>query len=703
MQRSDKGDSMALDHAQAAKEILEAVGGPGNIVSAAHCATRLRLVIADDSKVDKAAVDNAAGAKGSFQAAGQLQVIYGTGTVNKVYDEFISQGNISAASKDEAKEAGAAKGNPFQRAIKALGDIFVPIIPAIVASGLLMGLTEGINNAMDGALDTNSWYLLIHTFANASFVFLQILIGFSAAKVFGGNEYLGGVIGMIMNHTSLINAWNIPGAVQKLGDTAYQVVGSQAAADFITTATGSATDAAKATTDAIIAAGGIPQVQLFGVYNVTLQGYQGHVIPVVIAVFLMCSLEKWLHKHVPDMLDLFVTPLTAVLVTGVLTLTIIGPVFSYVETLVMESFKFLLQIPFGLGGALVGAIYPITVVLGVHHMFNALEATLLATGGSDNFNPIISCCNVAQGAACLAVLVKSRSMKKKELALPAGISSFLGITEPAIYGVNLPSMKPFIAAMVGAAVGGALASIFGVVSIAYGITGLFGFLITTGHTLQYAICISVAALITFAVTWAIYTDEADVTVPKAEKKPDVEKTVATTQAAAKQSAAVAEHVAESNQGVTPAVSAGSVFSPMAGEAISMTAVSDPVFASEAMGKGAAVEPTEGKVYAPADGSITMVAETGHAIGLLSEGGVEILIHIGIDTVNLKGGPFTAKCQAGESVKKGDLLMDVDLGAIKEANLPATTMVIITNTDDFSSVEGHTGTVKAGDALIDIKK
>lgn len=694
---------MALDHAEAARQILEAVGGADNIVSAAHCATRLRLVVADDSKVNKEAVDNAVGAKGSFQAAGQLQVIYGTGTVNKVFDEFVKQGHISAASKDSAKEAGMAKANPFQRAAKALGDIFVPIIPAIVASGLLMGLTEGINRAMGGTLETNSWYILIHTFSNASFVFLQILIGFSAARVFGGNEFLGGVIGMIMNHTDLINAWHIPEAIRKLGETAaYQVVGSQPAAEWLSTTTGTAVDAAHATASNIMAAGGIPQVQLFGFYNVTLQGYQGHVIPVVIAVFIMCMLEKWLHKHVPDMLDLFVTPLVTVLVTGVLTLIVIGPFFSWVENGVMNGFKFLLAIPFGLGGALVGAIYPATVVLGVHHMFNALEASLVSNTGIDNFNPIISCCNVAQGAACLAVFVKTRSMKKKELALPSGISGFLGITEPAIYGVNLPSMKPFIAAMIGGAVGGALVAILGVVSITYGITGIFGFLITPGHSVAYAICILVAAAVAFAITWTLYKDSEDATTPKAEKKPDIEKVVATTAATAKQTAAVATTVAESNQGVAPATGEDTVVAPMTGKAIAMTEVSDPVFASEAMGKGAAIEPTEGKVFSPVDGSITMVAETGHAVGLLSDSGTEVLIHIGIDTVTLKGAPFTVKCAAGDKVKKGALLMDVDLGAIKAANLPTTTMVVITNTDDYASVEGQTGSdVKAGDTLISV--
>jgi len=692
---------MALDHKQAAREILEAVGGPGNIVSAAHCATRLRLVVADDSKVDKAKVDDAVGAKGSFQASGQLQVIYGTGTVNKVFDEFIALAGISASTKDETKAAAAAKANPFQRAIKALGDVFVPIIPAIVASGLLMGLTEGINNAAGGALDTNSWYILIHTFSNASFVFLQILIGFSAARVFGGNEFLGGVIGMIMNHTALINAWAIPGAVESYGNSAYQVVGTQSAADWLSSVTGSVVNATSATTSAIISAGGIPQVQLFGFYNVTLQGYQGHVIPVVIAVLIMCMIEKWLHRHVPDMLDLFVTPLVTVLVTGTLTLTVIGPVFAWFENLVMLGFQFLLAIPFGLGGALVGAIYPVTVVLGVHHMFNALEATLLANTGVDGFNPIISCCNVAQGAACLAVFVKTKSMRTKELALPSGISGWLGITEPAIYGVNLPNMKPFIAAMIGAAVGGALVSILGVVSIAYGITGIFGFLITTGNTLQYAICILVAASIAFGITWTMYKD------PKPVATPDAVAAIASgAQAAADQNAVLAETAtsAAGDAAVTAAAVKGeTIVAPMAGEVIPMEGVEDPLFATKVMGDGCAIRPIDGKVFSPANGTITVLAETGHAIGLLTDNGCELLLHIGIDTVKLEGEPFAAYVAVGDKVSVGQLLMDVDLGQIEKARLSTTTMVIVTNTDAYTKIASTTNaTVAAGDKLISIE-
>ena len=666
---------MAAEHEQAAREILAAIGGADNVVSAAHCATRLRLVIADDSKVNMDAVEDCTLAKGNFQAAGQLQVIYGTGTVNKVFDEFCKQGNITVGSSDDQKAAAAAKGNPIQRATKALGDVFVPIIPAIVASGLMMGLTEGINNAMGGVLDLNPWYVLIHTFSNASFVFLQILIGFSAARVFGGNEFLGGVIGMVMNHTGLMNAWSIPGSLGTLE------VGSEAAAQTLGLAS-----ASEATAGAIMGGNYLPTVALipglplFGA--VPLQGYQGHVIPVVVAVFLMCKLEQWLHANVPDMFDLFVTPLVTVLVTGLATMIVIGPLFSWVEEGVMNFFKFLLGIPFGLGGALAGAIYPITVVLGVHHMFNALEAGLVAQG-ADNFNPIISAANVAQGAACFAVFVKTKSAKKKGLALPSGISSLLGITEPAIYGVNLPALKPFIAAICGAAAGGAIAAFTGLYSIAYGITGLFGYLITA-DAVKYTIVIAVAFAVSFAVTTVLYQDD--------------EKT----------KAAIAREEAKAAAPATPAevaaaYEAGTVVAPMTGECIDMTTVPDPVFASLAMGNGVAIEPTEGGIYAPVTGTVTMVAGTGHAIGLLADDGTEILIHAGIDTVELNGEPFTVKVAANDQVKAGQLLIEADLDAIKAAGKPATTMVIVTNTDDYASVEQNYGPCKAGALVVTLKK
>lgn len=661
MQRSDKGDSMALDHAQAAKEILEAVGGPGNIVSAAHCATRLRLVIADDSKVDQEKIDDAVGAKGNFKASGQLQVIYGTGTVNKVYDELCKQGNISAASKADVKEAAAQQQNGFMKAIKVLSDVFVPIIPAIVASGMLMGIMGAIQfmgtPAPDGAglfdLDTTSVWWRIAALVNAcALANLQILLGFSAATVFGGNPYLGASLGALLISSDFISAYS----------------------------------ASKALSDGTMIT--LPVIP--GLYSIDWIGYQGHVIPILVGVWILCFIEKRLHKAVPEMFDLFVTPLVSVSVAAYITILFIGPIFVWLENAILGLLYFLLKVPLGIGYIIIGLIYSPSVVTGLHQMYTAIDVSMLAQPEKVTYwLPIASAANIAQGGACLAVALKTKTVKTKSLAVPSGISCLLGITEPAIFGVNLPKVKPFVCGMAGAACGAFVCHLTQLAATGTGVTGIFGLLLCVKQPVQYIIMFVVAFGVAFGLTSVIYKDEDK---PKKKDAAPALKPETGTSATAAPSAKAAA-----------ATGPEAIVSPMAGEAISMTAVSDPVFASEAMGKGAAVEPTEGKVFAPADGSITMVAETGHAIGLLSEGGVEILIHIGIDTVNLKGGPFTAKCQAGESVKKGDLLMDVDLGAIKEANLPATTMVIITNTDDFSSIEGHTGTVKAGDALIDIKK
>jgi PTS system sucrose-specific IIC component len=457
-----------MDYKQAAQGVLDNIGGKDNVVSAAHCATRLRLVLADDAKVDKKAIEDVEGVKGVFAAQGQIQIIFGTGTVNKVYDEFAPLAGVEGGTKEEVKEAAAQKTNKFKQAIKVIGDIFVPIIPAIVASGLLMGLLEGMASAFP-ALADNGTFQLIHLFSNAAFVFLPILIAISAAKTFGGNQFLGAVIGMIMIHPSLLNAWNV-----------------------------ASTDPSQ-----------IASVPVwFGLYNVNLVGYQGHVIPVIIAVWIMSLLEKKLHKVVPEMIDLFVTPLVTVLVTGYLTLTIIGPVFSTVETAALSGVQWLIAIPYGIGAFCMGAIYAPTVVIGIHHMYNAIEAGMLAANGMNTWMPIASAANVAQGAAALAFALKTKNKKLKELALPASLSAFLGITEPAIFGVNLRFFKPFIAGCIGGACGAMVSSIMQVSATAYGITGLFGFLITTQHAFGYLLTVVVAAVVAFVISWFLKVDES---------------------------------------------------------------------------------------------------------------------------------------------------------------------------------------------------
>lgn len=447
-----------MDYRQTALDILQAIGGAENVVSVAHCATRLRLVIADNSRCDKAKVEAIDGVKGAFEAAGQLQIIIGTGTVNKVYDEFLAASGKQAASKEEVKQAAAAKAPWYKRAIKTLGDVFVPIIPAIVASGLLMGLLEGLANVFP-AMTQSGTYTIIHLFSNAAFVFLPILIAISAAKVFGGNPYLGAVVGMIMIHTDLVNAWSVASAES------------------------------------------IPSAQAwFGLYSIDLVGYQGHVIPVIIAVWLMSTIEKKLHKVVPEMIDLFVTPLVSVLVTGYVTLTVIGPIFGNLENWVLAAVQTLVTLPFGVGSALCGAIYAPTVVAGVHHMYNALEAGMLSATGGNIWMPIASAANVAQGAAALAFALRTRDAKQKSMALPASLSAFLGITEPAIFGVNLRFFKPFVAGIVGGAAGALVAGWLGVSASAYGITGVFGILITTQCLPQYLISMAVAFAVAFALS-----------------------------------------------------------------------------------------------------------------------------------------------------------------------------------------------------------
>ena len=447
-----------MDYRQTALDILQAIGGAENVVSVAHCATRLRLVIADNSRCDKAKVEAIDGVKGAFEAAGQLQIIIGTGTVNKVYDEFLAASGKQAASKEEVKQAAAAKAPWYKRAIKTLGDVFVPIIPAIVASGLLMGLLEGLANVFP-AMTQSGTYTIIHLFSNAAFVFLPILIAISAAKVFGGNPYLGAVVGMIMIHTDLVNAWSVASAES------------------------------------------IPSAQAwFGLYSIDLVGYQGHVIPVIIAVWLMSTIEKKLHKVVPEMIDLFVTPLVSVLVTGYVTLTVIGPIFGNLENWVLAAVQTLVTLPFGVGSALCGAIYAPTVVAGVHHMYNALEAGMLSATGANIWMPIASAANVAQGAAALAFALRTRDAKQKSMALPASLSAFLGITEPAIFGVNLRFFKPFVAGIVGGAAGALVAGWLGGSASAYGITGVFGILITTQCLPQYLISMAVAFAVAFALS-----------------------------------------------------------------------------------------------------------------------------------------------------------------------------------------------------------
>ncbi len=634
---------MALDYTKCAKEIYETLGGRDNLISAAHCATRLRLVTVDNDKIDMKKLEDIDGVKGVFSSNGQLQLIIGTGTVNKVYDEFLAVSGMSAATKDDVKAAAAAKQPFIKRMVKTLGDVFVPILPAIVASGLMMGLVEALGKAIPG-FSASAWYGILDMISNTAFTFLPAIIAVSAARVFGGNIFLGAVIGMLMIHPSLINAWAVAGMAESE----------------------------------------IPVWHLIGnVFTIRQVGYQGHVIPVVIAVWLMCVIEKWLHKHVPEMIDLFVTPLCTVMATAFLTLGIIGPIFSTAEGYVLSFAKEIITVGYGVGAMIMGGLYPITVVAGIHHMYNVIEAGMLSEeGGLNTWMPIASAANFAQCAACLAVGLKAKNAKTKSVAIPSSLSAALGITEPAIFGVNLRFTKPLLCGVAGGAVGALLGSIMHIGATAYGVTGIPGYLTTLDYSLQYTIVLAVSFAIAFTLTWIFWKeDEEDAgkTAKKAEEKQQGEREIILTNT-------------EEN----------TIYAPLSGNVIPLEQIPDDTFASGVLGNGVGIEPTVGEVVAPFDGTIATVTDTKHAIGLMGPKGMEMLIHVGVDTVKMQGEGFEVFVSEGDEVIAGERLMTFQIDKIKEAGYSPTTAVLLNNSDDYENFKViKTGAVQKSEPVITI--
>jgi len=627
-----------MDYAKTAREIYEKVGKKENLISAAHCATRLRLVLADNAKCDAAAVEDIEGVKGVFSASGQLQIILGTGVVNKVYDEFIAISGLTAASKEDVKAAAAAKQNIFKRAIKTLGDVFVPIIPAIVASGFLMGIMEAltfmVNNGFLNIDTSGSIYVFANLFANTAYTFLPILIAFSAARAFGGNPFLGAVIGMIMIHPNLQNAWTV-------------------------------------------ATEGVLQTQpvWFGLYSVDLVGYQGHVIPVIIAVWVLCFIEKRLHKVVPAMLDLVVTPLVSVFVTGYLTLSIIGPIFVTIENGIITGILTLLTLPFGLGSLVMGGLYSLTVVGGIHHMYTVIDVGQLAQYGLTYWLPLASAANLAQGAATLAVALKTRNAKIKSVAFPSALSCFMGITEPAIFGVNLRHFKPFVCGAIGGAAGAMYASLAGLGASGTGVTGIFGLLLCLHDPINYIIMMAVSVGVAFVLTWFFgFKDAAPAeTKPAAPQKPTL----------------------------TVDCQPGAVYAPVSGSAFPSEEIPDETFAAGVLGRGVGINPTEGVIVAPFDGEISSVTDTRHAVGVTSPDGMELLIHVGVDTVAMGGDGFQCFVQEGQKVKAGETLIAFDREKIARAGHPDCVVVLVTNSDDYAELSIQTGDCHALDKVIQV--
>ena len=635
-----------MNNTEIAKKVIDALGGRENVRSVAHCATRLRVMVVDEGKIDKDTVEDIEKVQGAFFNSGQYQIIFGTGTVNKIYDEVVALG-LPTATTGEQKAEAAKQGNAFQRAIRTFGDVFVPIIPAIVATGLFMGLRGLLTQeAIMTALGVTEWNADFITYTqiltDTAFIILPALVVWSTFRVFGGNQTIGLVLGMMLISGSLPNAW----AVASGGDVTPQI--------------------------------------FFGFIPVV--GLQGSVLPAFIIGIIGAQFEKWVRKIVPEVLDLLLTPFITLLVMSVLGLFVIGPVFHVVEQYILYATEALLSLPFGLGGLLIGGVHQIIVVSGVHHIFNLLESQLVANTGANPFNAIITAAMTAQGAATVAVGVKTKNPKLKALAFPAALSAFLGITEPAIFGVNLRFRKPFFLSLIAGAIGGAVASLLGLAGNGFGITIIPGTLLyVDGQLPQYFLMVAVSFALGFALTYLFgYEDEE-----KEVKKPS----------------ASAQETAETlEEAETGLVAEETLVSPLSGDVVALENVNDPVFSSGAMGKGLAVKPSEGVVYAPADAEVTIAFETGHAYGLKTASGAEILIHIGIDTVSMNGNGFEKLVAAGDKVKAGTPIAKFDVAKIAEAGLDDTTMVIVTNTADFAEVSPLAeGTIAHGDNFMKVVK
>ena len=647
-----------MDYGKVASDVIAAVG-KDNLVAAAHCATRLRLVLKDDSKVDQKALDENPDVKGTFKIDGQYQVIIGAGDVNFVYDELIKKTGLSEVSTDDLKQIANNNGrfNPIMALIKLLSDIFVPIIPALVAGGLLMALRNFLTSPdLFGPKSLEEMYpaiegisAMIQLMSAAPFMFLPILVGISAAKRFGANQFLGAAIGMIMTTPDLGGAseyWNV-----------------------------------------------------FG-YHVAQTNYAYQVIPVLAAVWLLSVLEKFFHKRLPSSVDFTFTPLLSVMITGFVTFTVIGPVMLMLSNAITDVIVWLYNTTGFIGMGIFGGTYSLIVMTGLHQSFPAIETQLLSAwregiGYGDFIFVVSSMANVAQGAATFAIWFLTKNSKTKGLASSAGVSALLGITEPALFGVNLKYRFPFFCALIGSGVAAAVAGLLKVVAVSLGSAGFLGFLSIKATSIPfYILCELISFAIAFALTY-IYGKTREAGLFEAE---------AVAEQAAQESAKQAETTtAAPSQAPTTQAVAETIVSPLAGETVALASVNDPVFSSGAMGQGIAVKPSGDTVYSPVDGTVQIAFETGHAYGLKSDDGAEVLIHIGIDTVSMEGKGFTQKVSANQKVKKGDVLGTFDSKAIADAGLDDTTMIIITNTADYSEVTPVAdGSVREGDNLLDVK-
>ncbi|WP_054653418.1 sucrose-specific PTS transporter subunit IIBC [Limosilactobacillus equigenerosi] len=640
-----------MDHKKVAEDVVKAVG-KDNMVAAAHCATRLRLVLKDESAVDQAALDQNDGVKGTFSTNGQFQVIIGPGDVNNVYDYLIKETGLKEVSTDDLKQIAAKnqKTNPVMAFIKLLSDIFVPIIPALVAGGLLMA----INNLFTSEFGDQSLIQMypalkglssmISVMSAAPYTFLPILVGISAAKRFGANQFLGAFVGMMMT----VTATN-PAAIE-----------------------------------------GMKFWDLFGLH-VSFAPYTSQVIPALAAVWVLSVLEKWFHKKLPSAVDFTFTPLLSVLITGFLTFIVVGPVMREASNLLTDGIVWVYDTLGFVGTGIFGALYSPIVLTGLHQSFPAIETQLVSAfadgkGSGDFIFVVASMANVAQGAATTAIYFLTKNEKMKGLTSSASISALLGITEPAIFGVNLKLKFPFFCALVGSAVASTLAGLLHVIAASMGSAGFIGFISIFPKSIPfYILCELISFAVAFAITYVYGKQHMDLVDPAVAPAVATE---ATSQPAAAEEATT-----------TATGEAVTIAAPVDGKAEDLAEVNDDVFSQKMMGDGAAIVPTDNTIYAPFDGTIAVAYATKHAYGIKGDNGAEVLIHAGIDTVNLEGQFMESFVEQGQQVKKGDKLGTVDLAKVKEAGYDTTVMVILTNTANYQAVTADAlGDVKHGDDL-----
>ena len=628
-----------------AREMLEAIGGKENIAAVTHCATRMRFVLNDESKADVKRLEAIPAVKGTFTNAGQFQAIIGN-DVPIFYNDFTAVSGIEGVSKEAAKSAAQKNQNWLQRALAMLAEIFTPIIPAIIVGGLILGfrnILEGVEwSALNGKtiVEVSQFWSGVNSFlwlpGEAIFHYLPVGIVWSVTRKMGTSQILGIVLGIcLISPNQLLNAYS---------------VASTSAADI----------AANWTWD-------------FGFFTVQKIGYQAQVIPALLAGLSLAYLERFWRKHIPEVISMIFVPFLSLIPALILAHTVLGPIGwtigKGISAVVLAGLTGPVKWLFG---AIFGALYAPLVITGLHHMTNAIDTQLIADAGGTGLWPMIALSNIAQGSAVLAFYVMNRHDEREaQISLPAAISAYLGVTEPALFGVNLKYVYPFVAGMIGSGIAGLFCTSFNITANAIGIGGLPGILsIQAKYMGLFAIDMVIAIVIPFVLTF-IFRRAGFLTKAEDEVKSDENSQV--------QAVVEAKKEAE-----VPAGTVISIQSPLAGRAKSLSEAPDPVFAQGVMGQGIVIEPTEGELVSPINGVVSVLFPTKHAVGLISDEGLELLMHIGMDTVNLDGDGFTAHVKQGDRVAVGDALISFDIEAIQAAGYPVATPVIVTNQNDFQT-------------------